>query len=186
MRIFRHKTVFLIVLTLLYFSVITFASTRRQIKTQKPKKTEARVKNTADYGKYNFTFRTLGGKTIHLSDYAGKVVLVNIWGPWCSPCKMETPGFVRLYDKFHAKGFDILGVAIQTSESDVRSFMGKYKVRWQIGIKDEIAKAYNTIGIPQSYLFNRDGSLIKEFVGYASDEVIESMIQDALKPAKKK
>src|SRR3990170_3384956 len=56
----------------------------------------------------DFTLKTLGGKGVRLSDYAGKVVLVNIWAPWCGPCRTETPGFVSLYEKYRRKGFEII------------------------------------------------------------------------------
>jgi thiol-disulfide isomerase/thioredoxin len=165
---------------LLSFSVCAFSSTQQKSKKHPQKKIENAANVNANYGKYEFSFRTLDGKTIHLSDYSGKTVLVNIWAPWCSPCKTETPGIVRLYERYHKKGLEILGVAVQTNESDVRSFMLKYKVQWRVGIKDEIAKIYGTYGIPDSYLFRSDGSLIKEFTGFASEEALEPLIQEAL------
>ncbi|MBI1806673.1 MAG: TlpA family protein disulfide reductase [Ignavibacteria bacterium] len=143
-------------------------------------------KVNANYGKYEFTFTTLDGKNIHLSDYAGKVVLVNIWAPWCGPCRVETPGFIELYQRYKPKGFEVLGVAVQTNESDVRSFMGKLKIPWPVGIKDEVAKAYGTYGLPDNYLFNPDGSLAKRFIGYTREDMLTSVLVDALKriPAK--
>src|SRR5262245_1017651 len=70
-------------------------------------------KVSANYGKYDFTFTTLDGKELRLGDYAGKIVLVNIWAPWCGPCRIETPGFVKMYNEYNRKGFEILGVAVQ-------------------------------------------------------------------------
>ncbi len=184
MRIMHsHKTTFVLIL-LLCLSALAYSSTRQKTKKHPQKKNETTGKVTANYGKYEFSFKALDGKTIRLSDYAGKVVLVNIWAPWCPPCKKETPGFVSLYEQYHKKGFEIVGVAVQTSESDVRAFMSEYKVQWQIGIKDEIAKMYGTYGIPDSYLFRHDGSLVKEFVGYASEDALEPLIKEALKLSK--
>jgi thiol-disulfide isomerase/thioredoxin len=135
----------------------------------------------ANYGKYDFTLTTLDGKTIHLSDYAGKVVLVNIWGPWCGPCRLEAPGFARLYTKYKSKGFEIIGVAVKTNESDVRSFMQSYGISWPVGIKDDITRVYGTYGLPDSYLFKRDGSLAKQFIGYTKAEALSPFMVDALK-----
>lgn len=146
---------------------------------KKPSSTPARP--VADYGKYNFTFTTLDGKKIALADYAGKVVLVNVWAPWCSPCRKETPGFVNLYKQFKSKGFEILGVAVQTNEGDVRAFIQQYKPTWPIGIKDEVARSYGTYGLPDSYLFRPDGSLVKRLVGYAREEALIPLIEEALK-----
>ena len=172
-----------------YFIIVIFLATTlittsgQQSKKSGTKKSDSRntiQKFSANYGKYNFTIKTLDGKTIQLSDYAGKVVLVNIWAPWCPPCKKETPGFIKLYEKYHKKGFEIIGVAVQTNETDVRAFIEKYKIDWQVGIKDEIAKAFGTYGIPDSYLFQHDGTLIKEFIGYASEELLQPLIENAL------
>lgn len=179
MRIFKYH---IIILTIcLIASAGALGQSSKKINKRKPQTKEISPNVGANYGKYNFSFRTLDGKALKLSDYAGKIVLVNIWAPWCSPCKMETPGFVRLYEKYYLKGFEIIGIAVQTNESDVRAFMEKCKVRWQVGIKNEIAKAYGTYGIPDSYLFRLDGALIKEFVGYASEEALEPLIKEALK-----
>ena len=91
------------------------------------------------------------------------------------------PGFVQLYEKYKDKGFEILGVAVRTNESNVRSFMGKYNVRWPMGIKDEVAVAYGTYGLPDSYLFNRKGTLVKQFIGLTQKEALEPLIVEALK-----
>ena len=139
MRVFKYHIIILIICVIA--SAVAFGQPSKKTNKRKPQTKESSPKVSANYGKYNFSFKTLGGKNLKLSDYAGKVVLVNIWAPWCSPCKMETPGFVRLHEKYHLKGFEIIGVAVQTNESDVRAFIEKYKIRWQVGIKDEIASS---------------------------------------------
>lgn len=149
--------------------------------SQAKKSTPAPLRPVADYGKYNFSFTTLDGKKIMLADYAGKVVLVNVWAPWCGPCRKETPGFVNLYKQYKSKGFEILGVAVQTNEGDVRAFIEQYKPTWPIGIKDEVARSYGTYGLPDSYLFRPDGSLVKRLVGYAREEALKPLIEEALK-----
>jgi thiol-disulfide isomerase/thioredoxin len=135
----------------------------------------------ANYGKYEFTYTTLDGKTIKLSDHAGKVVLVNIWAPWCGPCRYETPGFVKLYQEYKDKGFEILGVAVNTNQNDVKAFLQKYSVSWPNGISDEVGRQYGVYGIPENNLFGPDGSLIKKFVGYTREEQLRPLIDAALK-----
>jgi cytochrome c-type biogenesis protein len=136
---------------------------------------------TADYGKYDFTLKTLEGRTMRLSDYAGKVVLVNIWAPWCGPCRMETPGFVKLYEQYKNQGFEILSVAVETNEKDVEAFIKKYDVRWPVGMGDEVARAYGTYGLPDNFLFGPDGKVIKHFVGFTNEETLKPMIEQGLK-----
>jgi thiol-disulfide isomerase/thioredoxin len=144
------------------------------------------TKPRADYGKYEFTLTTLEGKTVKLSDYAGKVVLVNLWAPWCGPCKIEMPGFEKLHEKYRAQGFEIISVAVQTNESAVRSFIEKTPLPWTVGINDDVAAKYGTYGLPDNYLFLPDGMLTKHFIGYTKEEALEPLIQAGLKriPAK--
>lgn len=136
---------------------------------------------TANYGKYDFTLKTLDGHTIRLSDYSGKVVLVNIWVPWCGPCRMETPGFVKLYEQYQNHGFEIVSVAVETNEKDVEAFIKKYSVRWPVGMDDEIAHAYGTYGLPDNFLFGPDGKVIKHFVGFTNEETLKPLIENTLK-----
>ena len=143
------------------------------------KKTSAEErKPKADYGKFAFTFSTLEGKKISLSDYAGKVVLVNIWAPWCGPCRKEAPGFQSLYKIYKSKGFEILSIAVQTNETDVRSFVSTYAMTWPVGIRDEVAIAYRTYGLPDNYVFRPDGSVAKHFIGFTSEEALRHVLEE--------
>jgi thiol-disulfide isomerase/thioredoxin len=143
------------------------------------------AKPRANYGKYDFTLTTLEGKTVKLSDYAGKVVLVNLWAPWCGPCKIEMPGFEKLHEKYKAQGFEIISVAVQTNESAVRSFIEKTPLPWVVGINDDVAAKYGTYGLPDNYLFLPDGMLTKHFIGYTKEEALEPLIQAGLKRIQK-
>lgn len=138
----------------------------------------------ANFGKYDFSFKTLDGKDLSIGGLGGKILLVNIWAPWCEPCKKESEGLARLYKAYKKRGFEIVGIAVKTSETAVRSFMLENKVSWPVGIKNDITKIYKSIGLPQSYLFNRDGSLAREFVGYAAEEALRQEIELILKPGK--
>ena len=164
--------------------VITACCTFYAFQSSKPSKVKE-LKPSANYGKYDFSLTTLNGKKLKLSDYAGKVVLVNIWAPWCGPCKSETPGFVNLYREYKDRGFEILSVAVNTNETDVRSYIQKYGVQWHVGIKDEVGQQYGTYGIPDNYLFNTDGSLAKRFVGYTKEEALRPLLEEALKSVDK-
>lgn len=152
---------------------------------QSPQKSAAKdVKPKAEYGKYGFAFTALDGKKVSLSDYAGKVVLVNIWAPWCGPCKKEAPGFLNLYKKYHSKGFEILSIAVQTNETDVRSFLATYPLSWPVGIKDEVAMNYKTYGLPDNYVFKPDGSVAKHFIGFTSEEALRPLLDELINKPK--
>lgn len=170
---------FLIIILTVFISTLTAASANAfQQKKQSPKV-------IPNYGKHDFSFTTLDGKTLKLSDHAGKVVLLTIWAPWCGPCRQETPGFVKLYKEYKDRGFEILGVAVNTNRDDVVAFVKKYDVTWPVGIKDEVARQYKTYGIPENYVFNPDGTLAKKFVGYTSENALRPVIEASLKKVPK-
>lgn len=163
----------------------TFLQNSARIKKQTGKE-NAPVGTRANYGKYEFTFKSLDGRTYQLKHFGGKITLVNIWAPWCEPCTKETDGLVRLYNNYHSKGFEVLGIAVKTTPSDVRKFINAHNVKWPVGINDEITKQYKPVGIPASYLFNLKGNLIKEFVGYADEKALDVILSEALKGSEKK
>jgi cytochrome c-type biogenesis protein len=113
-------------------------------------------------------------------DFKGKVVAVNFWAPWCGPCRLETPGFVKTYNTYKDKGLVIIGVAAQTTEDKVKKFVVDYKVPYYVGISDETAEQYNIVGLPTTYLFNRDGSLVTHFLGYTTEARFQSALQPIL------
>ncbi|MEK7263741.1 MAG: TlpA disulfide reductase family protein [Bacteroidota bacterium] len=143
------------------------------------KKTSA---TKANFGNYNFSYSLLNGKNVSLSDFGGKIVLVNIWAPWCGPCKLETPGFVKLYEKYKERGFEIVSVGVSTDEDDVKEFVKKYKITFPVGISDEVGTQYGTRGIPDNFLFSREGKLVKHFSGYTDEKKLEEALTELLSP----
>jgi cytochrome c-type biogenesis protein len=131
--------------------------------------------------KFDFELTTLNGNKIRLSDYRGRVVVVNFWAPWCGPCRQETPGFVKMYDKYRGQGLEILGVAVQTNENDVRKFVSSYKVPYPIGINDRAAEQYNIIGLPTTYIFDRAGQEVTHFIGFAPEARLEGVLKKFFK-----
>ncbi|HZY10124.1 MAG TPA: TlpA disulfide reductase family protein [Bacteroidota bacterium] len=187
MNIGKTSSIVLGMVLLLGASACEAVQTKKQTASGKIEKvndssSSSEVKKiNANYGKFDFKLATLDGKSIQLSDYAGKVVLVNIWAPWCGPCRKETPGFANLYKEYKEKGFEIVGVAVNTNLKDVTSFINQYKVPWPNGIDDAVARAYGTYGLPDNYLFRADGTLIRRFIGMTSEGTLKPLIEEALK-----
>jgi len=110
------------------------------------------------------SFLTLDGKEVRLSDYKGKVVLVNFWASWCPPCKEEMPIFEKVYQKYNDKNFMILAVNMDTSEGALKEFLEKNRYSFPIvRIKGEAG--LNIPGLPTSYLVDKDGSVKKIRLG---------------------
>ena len=131
------------------------------------------------YGDYNFTLTTVDGDTVSLSDYEGKVVLVNFWATWCGPCVVETPALVRMYHKYKRQGFSVIGVALQSEEDGVRDFVQKYNIPYAIGrdTSDEIGLRYQVFALPSSFLFSPDGKVQRAFTGYVAEAVLDQELE---------
>jgi thiol-disulfide isomerase/thioredoxin len=136
---------------------------------------------SANYGKYNCAFRTAEGKLRHLSEFAGKVVLVNLWTAPCAPCTVEAKGFQKIYEKYRNKGFEIVSMAVSATEGDVRSFVTSTGANWPVGKGEDIVGVFEAYALPDNYLFLPDGTLAKHFVGYLNETVLQSALTEALK-----
>jgi cytochrome c-type biogenesis protein len=137
------------------------------------------------YGDYDFTLTSVDGEQVKLSDYLGKVVLVNFWAPWCGPCVVETPALIRVYNKYKNLGFSVIGVAIQSEEDGVKDFAKRYRIPYAVGRdpSSEIGLRYQVFALPSSFLFSADGKVKRAFTGYVSEEKLEQELQAILGPA---
>jgi len=116
----------------------------------------------------DFKFPGMDGKMVSLSDFRGKVVLVNIWATWCTSCVDEMPSMEKLYQKLKEEDFEILAVSIDSlGETAVAPFMKKYKLTFPalIDSAGAIRMGYRTTGVPESFIIDKDGILVKKVIG---------------------
>ena len=116
----------------------------------------------------DFTLPGLDGKMVSLSDYRGQVVLVNIWATWCPPCVDEMPSMEKLYQQLQGAAFEILAVSIDEQGAGVVApFMKKHNLTFPALIDTQgiTRTAYHTTGVPESFIINRQGLVVKKFIG---------------------
>ena len=131
----------------------------------------------------DFTLQSLDGKTMRLSDFRGKAVLLNFWATWCGPCKIEMPWFVELQNQYAAQGFQIVGVAMDdASKEDISKFAKDMGVNYPILIgKESVGDEYGGVpALPESFLIGRDGKIVDKILGLRGKAEIEDAIKKAI------
>ena len=122
-------------------------------------------------------FRALDGSSMTLSDFAGKIVLLNFWGTWCAPCLDEIPELVRLSHQFKNRGVEVVGVALDSgSPDDIREFMAVHGMDYEIVIGDlsVVKSRFHVFGFPTSLLIDRQGIVRKRYFGPQTEEVFRN------------
>ena len=130
-----------------------------------------------------FTLKSVDGKTVSLSDYKGKAVLLNFWATWCGPCKLEMPWLIQMQKKYASQGFTVLGISEDDgSAKEVSDFMAKMGVDYPVLMyDDQMNRAYGGIDyLPTSYYIGRDGKVIIESGGLISESEMEANIEKIL------
>ena len=124
-----------------------------------------------------FSAYDLSGRSVTLSDFRGKVVLLNIWATWCAPCKEEMPSMQRLRAEIEDDGFQILAVSIDQPPVDydpanplggrLRAFADSLELTFTIlhDASGEISLNYQTSGVPESFVVDRDGTIVRRITG---------------------
>jgi cytochrome c biogenesis protein CcmG, thiol:disulfide interchange protein DsbE len=112
------------------------------------------------------------GEPIKLSNYSGKVLIINLWATWCGPCRNETPELVRLYKEYQGQGLEVVALSTEDpvrSAESVRQFIREYEVTYPVGWATRevaIALMAGKTSIPQNFIITRDGRIRKRFIGF--------------------
>jgi peroxiredoxin len=131
----------------------------------------------------DFSLTEVDGKTVKLSDFHGKAVLLNFWATWCEPCKIEMPWFVDLQKKYGPQGLQVIGVAMDdASPKEIGEFAQKMSVNYPVLVgKDAVGDQYGGIPyLPSTFYISRDGKVVDRVYGLVSRSEIENNIQKAL------
>ncbi len=139
---------------------------------------------------FDFQLANLDGETVSLNDFKGKVVIVDFWGTWCPPCRMEIPHFVKLQEKY-ADDLQVVGVNYEGENSDeatekIRGFAKENGVNYPLVIGDEATQARvpDFEGYPTTLFIDREGNVRLKVVGYHPYEMLELYVEELVKEGK--
>ncbi len=118
-----------------------------------------------------FRLVDLFGRKLNLSEYQGKVVLLNFWASWCGPCRQEIPGLVDFQAQYHHRGFQVIGIAVDDHKWSVKKFYDEFHMNYPVAMGDSTMKQIYGVGsgIPTTFLIGRDGRIHETFVGAPAD-----------------
>jgi cytochrome c biogenesis protein CcmG, thiol:disulfide interchange protein DsbE len=130
----------------------------------------------------DFSRRDLAGRVLHLSDYRGKLVLLNFWASWCGPCLQEMPKFSAWQQHYGAQGLQVIGVSMDDDAAPVNQLLARHPVSYPIIIGDaRLGETFGgVLGLPESYLIDPQGRIIARFQGEPSLAKLEAQIRAQL------
>ena len=175
---------FLILISAVIF-VLGFIGCKKNVKVEPSEinKTKAPVEKTESAEMApNFDLTSTNGKSIKLSDYRGKVVIVDFWATWCPPCRKGIPDLIELQKEFK-DNLVVIGVSLdQDTKSDVVPFMKKYGINYPIVYGDnQVIMDYGSINaIPTSFVIDKTGKIVDKHIGLVPKSEYVDKIKEIL------
>src|ERR1700680_3176033 len=131
----------------------------------------------------DFELKSLDGRTVKLSDFRGKAVVLNFWATYCAPCLVETPWLTDVYRQYKTQGLEIVGVSMDDGgQQQVSNFVKEMNVNYTILIGNHtVGDAYGGARfLPQTFLIDREGRIVKSVLGIQSKGDFEENIKQLL------
>lgn len=130
----------------------------------------------------DITLPDLNGNSVRLSEFKGKVVILDFWATWCGSCVAEIPHFRELYETYHDRGLEIVGVSVDANaEKVVPPFAKEHNITYTILLGNPgLQRKYNLRGLPTTFVIDQNGKVVEKFLGYRDKQVFEQLIQKLL------
>lgn len=133
----------------------------------------------------DFSLKDVDGKTVQLSDYRGKVVIIDVWATWCGYCVKEIPDLVALQAKAtkNKTPLQIIGVSMDDNKGAVKTFSAKKDINYPIlyGTENALKPLGDVYGLPTKFIISKDGVVVEKIVGARSAAELERTVQKYLK-----
>jgi len=129
----------------------------------------------------DFTLEDVNGKTIKLSDYKGKVVIINFWATRCPHCIAEIPDFVKFYNAYREKGVEVIGI-VGGPIDEVKKIISEEKITYPVcwrGVK-KVVDLYGIQFVPTTFIIDKKGNIYHKKIGAMSEEEIIKLVKELL------
>ncbi len=128
-------------------------------------------------------FSALDGREVDVSKLQGKVVLIDFWATWCGPCVAELPNVLKAYKELHPKGFEIVGISLDSDKAALESFVKERGMEWPQyfdgkGWQNEISSKYGINSIPAMWLLNKKGMVVSTNARGGLEEQVEKLLAE--------
>ena len=124
----------------------------------------------------------MDGKDARLSDYKGKVILLNFWATWCGPCKHEIPILVELQEQYRGDGLQVIGVSVDDTLAELEPFVEQFKMNYPVLLglgHDDVLDTYGPLyTVPISVLISRDAKICSKHMGLPENEPQASTVRE--------
>jgi thiol-disulfide isomerase/thioredoxin len=128
----------------------------------------------------DFEAKDLEGKVLSIASRKGRVLLVDFWATWCGPCVKELPNVLKIYEKYHDKGFEVIGISLDQDKDALTTFIKDKKMSWPQyfdgkGWENKISTQYGIDSIPATYLLDKEGKVLA--IGLRGEELDAAVLK---------
>ena len=129
-----------------------------------------------------FAVNDFSGQTLRLASFHGKVVLLNFWATWCAPCQVEMPVFADWQERYRPQGFEVIGISMDDDAAVARRLVKRLKLNYPTAMGDERLGALygGVLGLPLTFLIDRNGVIRAQFQGETDLNSIERRVRELL------